>query len=230
MESLEVENTSASFPYAKVMKLGLAAGLLFGAGYWYAKLSSTKAPVMALSETEDLNARQAQYEKIQAGLKLSYYNDLSKEPRKAAFISEAKSDAKAEPEPQPDAAAAVEPEPPKVEEKKPSSDKIANALSKALGRETPDSVNNTAKARLPEGTGSAFAVQVASLPDRKVAEELANRLTLKGYEARLVQADIPGRGLVYRVRIHGYDSRQAADEAKAQINKHERLDAITVAQ
>ena len=176
MESLEVENTNLTFPYAKVMKLGLAAGLIFGAGYWYAKLSSPKAPAIALTESEDLNARQAQYEKIQAGLKLSYYNDLSKEPRRAAFQSETK----AEPEAQTEIAA-VEPEAPKVEEQKPSSDRMANALSKALGKETPDSVNNTAKARLPEGTGSAFAVQVASLPDRKVAEACVNLLNQPKY-------------------------------------------------
>jgi cell division septation protein DedD len=119
---------------------------------------------------------------------------------------------------------------PKVEEAKPSADRLAKALEKVLGKETPDLVASAAKVKLPTQTGSPFAVQVASLPDRKVAEQLVNRLSLKGYPARLVQADIPGRGLVYRVRVHGYKTRQLADEARAEISKREKLEAITVAQ
>jgi cell division septation protein DedD len=226
--------------FKTLIKFGLLAGVFFGAGFWYAKLSKPKGntPVVIADSLEE---RQAEYEKIQEKLRLSYYDDLSKQPRRAAFDPEqTREDVPAQvaaspaaPQP-PQPAQEPEPEPapvaPKVEEQKPSSDHLAKALSKVLGKETPDSVESAAKAQLPSGTGSAFAVQVASLPDRKVAEQLANRLTAKGYDARLVQADIAGRGVVYRVRIHGYGSRQEAEEARTLIAKQEKLDAITVAQ
>jgi cell division protein FtsN len=207
-------------PYVKVMKLGLVAGLFFGAGFLYAKASGSSVTTQVISQADDLKARQAQYEQIQSKLKLSYYNELSKEPRRASF----------DPEPKTQTAVINDPPAPKVEEQKASSAHLANALSNVLGQATPDSVASTAKADLPSVTGSRFAVQVASLPDRKAAEELANRLSLKGYDARLVQADITGRGTVYRVRIHGYDNREEADSARVNIAAQERLDAITVAQ
>lgn len=226
--------------FKTALKLGLLAGAFFGIGFWVAKLSGTRAAVPKPAE-QTLEQRQAEYERIQEKLKLSYYEDLSKQPRRAAFEAEA-SQTTGETAPKSETPAAstdpkapepeAEPAPPapKVEESKPSSAHLANALSKVLGKETPDAVESAAKATLPIQTGSPFAVQVASLPDRKVAEELANRLSNKGYDARLVQADIPGRGLVYRVRIHGYDTRADADAARAGIAKAEKLDAITVAQ
>jgi cell division septation protein DedD len=230
-----------------VVKLGVLAGMCFGLGFCFAKLSTPNAPPAPKSAAIDLDTlkqKQAEYEKIQQRLKLSYYKELSAEPRRSSFVPPAAEHAAAVvAKPGPAAAAPPpaqvaeqkeepmpEPKAPKVEESKPSSDRMAKALEKVLGKETPDSVASAAKTKLPTQTGSAFAVQVASLPDRKVAEELTNRLKLKGYAARLVQADIPGRGVVYRVRIHGYANRADADVARAKIAKAEKLDAITVAQ
>jgi cell division septation protein DedD len=237
MESVEnsLEDESVDpVSYRRLINFGIAAGLIFGMGFLFGKFTSPKAQNVAVSEADDLDERQAQYEKMQDKLKLSYYKDLSKEPRKAAFDTQpAKEDAAAKAPieaPKPIEADIASLPPPKMPDEKPSSDRIAKALEKALGKETPDSVTSSAKAQLPNRTSSPFAVQVASLPDRKVAEELANKLNLKGYDTRLVQADIPGRGTVYRVRIHGYASRAEADEARDGIVKAERLDAITVAQ
>lgn len=254
MESIEIT-------YKTIIKLGIAGGLLFGAGFLFGKFYKPDEPPqqVAVNESTDLDKRQADYEKVQEKIKLSYYDHLTKEPRRKAFDAQP-SAAKLAPTagagpvaettqaggspieqgtpaagtPAAGAPAAgspdVAPPPPKVVEEKPSSDRMVKALEKALGNETPDSISNSAKAQLPTHTGSAFAVQVASLPDRKVAEELAKKLNLRGYDTRLVQADIPGRGIVYRVRIHGFDTRQAAEETRAIVAKNERLDAITVAQ
>lgn len=241
--SSEIPGTSAEkeFSFWSVIKLGIFAGMLFGAGYWYSKLTSSPIEVAKVAsesiDIEDLKKRRAEYEKVQQRLKLGYYKELTAQPRRNSFERTPIS-----PKTEPSAVAEVAPEPlepedhlpepqaPKVEEQKPSSDRLAKALEKVLGHETPDSVSTAAKVSLPSQTGSAFAIQVASLPDRKVAEELANRLTLKGYEARLVQAQIPGRGLVYRVRIHGFETRREADQARFELSAKERIDGITVEQ
>lgn len=243
MESVDVT-------YKTIVKLGIAAGMLFGAGFLFGRFYTPDEPPkqVAVNESLDLDKRQAEYEKVQEKVKLSYYDHLTKEPRRKAFDAPPNA-AKPTPgqenspieqgtpavgAPAVGAPAAVAPEaappPPKVAEEKPSSDRMVKALEKALGNETPDSISNSAKAQLPTHTGSAFAVQVASLPDRKVAEELAKKLNLRGYDTRLVQADIPGRGIVYRVRIHGFNTRQDAEETRVVVAKNERLDAITVAQ
>jgi len=228
---------SVDITYKTVVKLGIAGGLLFGAGFLFGKFYTPDVPPqqVAVRESLDLDKRQAEYEKVQEKVKLSYYDHLTKEPRRAAFDSQphaalAKPAAAAETSQVEQGTPETAPPPPKVAEEKPSSDRMAKALEKAMGNDTPDSISNSAKAQLPAHTGSAFAVQVASLPDRKVAEELAKKLNLKGYDTRLVQADIPGRGVVYRVRIHGFDTRPEAEKTKELIAKNERLDAITVAQ
>ena len=200
----------------EIIKAGIFAGLCFGSGYWYAKFTAQKTPprppTSKAIDLDELEKRQARYEAIQKRLKLTYYDELSSLPRKNALadLPEAKA--------------------PKLEEQKPSSDRLAKSLEKVLGGGTPESVSNAAQVDLPSKTGSLFAIQVASLPDRKVAEELVNRLALKGYPVRLVQAEVPERGRVYRVRIHGYQSQEEADAARSLFEKTEQLDAITVAQ
>ena len=103
---------------------------------------------------------------------------------------------------------------------------MAEALAHVLGDETPSSVKKVVKEALPSGTGSAFAIQLASFPNRDNATELVNRLQKKGHRAKLVQADIPEKGQVFRVRIHGFKTREEADAYRTQNG----LEGIVVAQ
>lgn len=54
----------------------------------------------------------------------------------------------------------------------------------------------------------AYAIQVASSPNRADAERLAARLG--GREARVVTADVPGKGRVYRVQVGAFATPEAA--------------------
>jgi DedD protein len=65
-----------------------------------------------------------------------------------------------------------------------------------------------AVATAPAGKG-AWVVQVGSTQDRIEAERIAARFATRG--ARVVAADVPGKGRWYRVRLGSFETREAAD-------------------
>jgi cell division protein FtsN len=52
-------------------------------------------------------------------------------------------------------------------------------------------------------------VQVGSTQDRIEAERIAARFATRG--ARVVVADVPGKGRWYRVRLGSFETRESAD-------------------
>lgn len=184
-------------------------GLMFGLGFWVGRVTDILPEID--KTTDSVQMREKLLKDVQKRLELTYYSELIKKPEVAL-----------EPEPEPEPTQTPAPEP----VSKSSPDKIAQALAKVLGNETPDAVKTVIKQTLPVATGSAFAVQVASLPNREAAQDLVKRLAQKGHAAKLVQAEIPGKGKVYRVRIHGFATRQEADVYREQRG----LEGITVAQ
>lgn len=178
-------------------------GLMFGLGFWVGRVTDVLPQIN--EQMGSVTQREKILKDIQKRLELTYYSELFKRPEEV-------------PEPEtahvPDLVS------------KSSPDKIAQALVRVLGSETPDSVKTAIQDTLPVATGSAFAVQVASLPNREAAMDLVKRLEKKGHAAKLVQAEIPGKGKVYRVRIHGFTTRGEADNYRQQRG----LEGITVAQ
>jgi DedD protein len=65
-----------------------------------------------------------------------------------------------------------------------------------------------AVAAAPAGKG-AWVIQVGSTQDRIEAERIAARFATRG--ARVVAADVPGKGRWYRVRLGSFETREAAD-------------------
>jgi cell division protein FtsN len=55
----------------------------------------------------------------------------------------------------------------------------------------------------------AWVVQVGSTQDRIEAERIASRFATRG--ARVVVADVPGKGRWYRVRLGSFETRESAD-------------------
>jgi cell division septation protein DedD len=188
-------------------------GLMFGLGFWVGRVTDFLPEVD--KTTDSVQMREKIFKDVQKRLELTYYSELIKKP-------EAQPVPESEPEPEPEPTQAPAPEP----VSKSSPDKIAQALAKVLGSETPNSVKTVIKQTLPVATGSAYAVQVASLPNREAAQDLVKRLAGKGHAAKLVQAEIPGKGKVYRVRIHGFATRAEADAYREERG----LEGITVAQ
>jgi len=63
----------------------------------------------------------------------------------------------------------------------------------------------------PRGTSGkgAWVVQVGATQERFEADRIAARFASRG--ARVLVADVPGKGRVYRVRIGSFETREAAD-------------------
>jgi cell division septation protein DedD len=69
--------------------------------------------------------------------------------------------------------------------------------------------SSPAPPRPASGGKGAWVVQVGSTQDRGEAERLSARFAARG--ARVVVADVPGKGRWYRVRLGSFETREAAD-------------------
>jgi cell division septation protein DedD len=71
-------------------------------------------------------------------------------------------------------------------------------------------------------TGGGIEIQVAVVSERARADSLASRLRSKGYAAQVSPSSSGGR-TVWRVRVGGYPSREAARSAAARLEHDENL-------
>jgi cell division septation protein DedD len=58
-------------------------------------------------------------------------------------------------------------------------------------------------------------VQLAASQDRAEAERLATRFA--ALNPRIEEADVPGKGRFYRVRVGAFDSREAAERYREDV-------------
>ena len=70
---------------------------------------------------------------------------------------------------------------------------------------------------LAPAAGGAFAVQVASSTSRADAELIAARTGAKG--ARVVEAEVPGKGRFYRVQVGSFATQEAARRQLAELTR-----------
>ncbi len=75
---------------------------------------------------------------------------------------------------------------------------------------------------------AAFTIQVASLQDEADARRLVERLRGAGWTARVVEADIDGRGRWYRVQAGSFDTRDEAMRRQARIQDEFGLAGLVV--
>ena len=65
-------------------------------------------------------------------------------------------------------------------------------------------------------------VQVASLPQERDADQMADRLRQKGYDARVIRAEVDNR-VRYRVRVGQLTNRNEAVELNNTLKANERF-------
>jgi cell division septation protein DedD len=215
--------------YARLAAATAMLGLVFGLGFLLGSLYAPGplkrvTPKDALSE---LAQKEEKYTQVQNQVKLTYYAELLQRPKtepaeQANFVPEASTALVLESEPE---LPALKPNA-LTNNNQPSSKRMAEALVHVLGNDTPGSVHEAIQQALPTSTGSAFAIQIASLPSKETAEILRIQMQKKGYDARLVQAEIAGKKIVYRLRIHGFNTRKDAEDY---LQKN-RIEGIAVAQ
>ena len=56
-----------------------------------------------------------------------------------------------------------------------------------------------------------FSVQIASYPDLKMAQDMEKDLKNKTYPAFIHEAELPGKGTWYRVRIGNFATKEEAE-------------------
>ena len=71
-------------------------------------------------------------------------------------------------------------------------------------------------AALAAAAGGDYFVQVGALRDEHAASELIDALKAQGYGVRLF-SEREGQGLLYKVRVGGYDSEQGARDAAGRL-------------
>jgi cell division septation protein DedD len=130
----------------------------------------------------------------------------------------------APPEPPPPPPAAIRPEPAQPKASPPPPAAIAAATPSpaapapqaaappAPSRPTSQAVPAPTPAARPASATSAkpWTVQLAAAQDRGEAERIRTRFA--ALHPRIEEADVPGRGRFYRVRVGGFDSRDAAEK------------------
>ena len=62
-----------------------------------------------------------------------------------------------------------------------------------------------------------FTVQVSAFQTQEEADAYRASLGRKGYQPYVVAAEIPGKGMWYRVRVGRFEDKSAANEAKAKL-------------
>jgi cell division septation protein DedD len=66
-----------------------------------------------------------------------------------------------------------------------------------------------------------FTVQIASFPDLAGAQEMEQSLKLKSYPVVIQEAEVPGKGTWYRVRVGDFTTRQEAEQYGNNIKSSE---------
>lgn len=105
----------------------------------------------------------------------------------------------------------------------PAAAAVARAEAPEPAAPAPDEPKREAQAGAGAGEGGAFTVQVGAMPNRAEADALVAQLRSRGLSPYVVEADIPGKGHFYRVRIGRFPTREAAQRYLADLKREAEL-------
>lgn len=80
----------------------------------------------------------------------------------------------------------------------------------------------------PEGHDGEFTVQVISYDSPEGAHAFAAGLRARGHRSYVMQAEVPGRGTVYRVRIGPFETMASATAYRHRFEQTEHMNTIVV--
>ena len=83
-------------------------------------------------------------------------------------------------------------------------------------------------ALVPAGAEGTYTLQVVSYESRAQARDFSANLRARGHRAFVAEADVPGRGRYFRVRIGPFDSRAEAKAYQARFEQDEHMHTILV--
>lgn len=122
-------------------------------------------------------------------------------------------------------APAVKPEKPEIENMtKAESAKAKVEAAKALKAEAQAKAERAvAQAAEAKRAKRKFTLQVGSFQDKGEADTFFRQLENTSYKPYMVEAEIPGKGQYYRVRVGGFGTFDEAVEAKAQFEDSQHV-------
>ncbi len=71
-----------------------------------------------------------------------------------------------------------------------------------------------------------YTVQVASFPEKQLANDEAKKMRSRGYDAFVVPSGVPGKGTWYRVRLGSFKNRDAAEKLAKEIHAKVGISSI----
>ena len=115
-----------------------------------------------------------------------------------------------------------------VRTRTPSAQETQAAEKPAEPKPTPQTATPTTPQPSPtqpaaESGAKPYTIQVSAFQDQAQADRMVQRLKSKNYDAYVVKATIPGRGVWYRVRIGQYAQREEAERVAAVLKSREGI-------
>ncbi len=105
---------------------------------------------------------------------------------------------------------------------KPADDKPAGDKKKVVApRVPPDDLRKKSEKALRElgGGDKPLTIQVSSLKEHAMALRIEKELKAKGYQAYVITAMVPGKGVWHRVRLGAFADKQAAEPVMQKLKK-----------
>lgn len=97
-------------------------------------------------------------------------------------------------------------------------DPLTKAASDAAKLDSPPSSGGT-----PAGREGGYQLQVSSFPTQAEAQSFADQLRARGHKAYVVEANVAGRGIWYRVRIGPFATQRAAADYRIDFEDKEHV-------
>lgn len=109
-------------------------------------------------------------------------------------------------------------------ENKPLPKKTADGKTKTASKADKED-KKEAPAKQAE-TGAPFMIHVASMKEKSKADQIQKSIAEVGYKAKIVQVDIKGKGIWYRVIVSGFESKAQAKAAVDKISRKIKTNCI----
>ncbi len=71
-----------------------------------------------------------------------------------------------------------------------------------------------------------YTVQVASYPEKQLADDEAKKMRSRGYAAFVVSSDVAGKGMWYRVRLGSFTNKASAEKLAREIHSKVGVSSI----
>jgi len=101
-------------------------------------------------------------------------------------------------------------------------EKAPAALPRQTASTPPPAKKEQAPATAPV-VKTRFSLQIASYPEREMADEEVKKMKKRGYAAFVVTSDVPDKGTWYRVRLGSFSSKSAAEKLVNELRAKEGL-------